>query len=127
PVDYVLFVERDFKFYTDQYEHLSRASLKPLKGYEIVYANAWLEVTLQYPLLLAPLKTSDDEPTRLRKIQVVASFVDILIARRLWNLRSIAYSTLQYSMFLIIRDIRGKSVDHLVSILLKRLDEDKEH
>ncbi len=126
PLDYVRFVERDFKFYTDQYELLSRASLKPLKGLEIVYANAWLEVTLQYPLLLAPLTTSDDEDTRLRKIRVVASFVDILIARRLWNYRSIAYSTLQYSMFLIVRDIRGKEVDQLASILRKRLDEDEE-
>jgi uncharacterized protein with ParB-like and HNH nuclease domain len=125
--DYVRFVERDFKFYTDQYEFLSHASLKPLKGFEIVYANSWLEFTLQYPLLLAPLKTSDDEPTRLRKIQVVASFVDILIARRLWNYRSIAYSTLQYSMFLVMRDLRGKSVDQLVTILRQRLDEDEDN
>jgi uncharacterized protein with ParB-like and HNH nuclease domain len=125
--DYVRFVERDFKFYTDQYENLSRASLKPTKGFEIVYANDWLEFTLQYPLLLAPLKPSDDEPTRLRKIQIVASFVDILIARRLWNYRSIAYSTLQYSMFLVMREIRGKSVDQLVTILRKRLDEEEEN
>ena len=38
---------------------------------------------------------------------------DILIARRLWNYRSIAYSTMQYAMFLVMRDIRGKSVDQL--------------
>ena len=124
--DYVRFVERDFKFYTDQYEQLSRASLKPLKGFEIVYANSWLDFTLQYPLLLAPLKTSDDEQTRLRKIQVVASFVDILIARRLWNYRSIAYSTMQYAMFLVMREIRGKSVEQLVTLLRKRLDEEEE-
>ncbi len=125
--DYVRFVERDFKFYTAQYEILSLASLKPVKGFEIVYANSWLEFTLQYPLLLAPLKTSDDEPTRRRKFQVVASFVDILIARRLWNYRSISYSTLQYTMFLTARDILGKSVDQLAISLRRRLDEDKEN
>jgi uncharacterized protein with ParB-like and HNH nuclease domain len=38
--DYVRFVERDLKFYTDQYEVLSRASLKQLKGLEIVYASS---------------------------------------------------------------------------------------
>jgi len=124
--DYVRFIERDFKFYTGQYEQLSRASLKPLEGFEVVYANSWLDFTLQYPLLLAPLKTSDDEQTRLRKIQVVASFVDILIARRLWNYHSIAYSTMQYAMFLVMREIRGKSIEQLVPLLRKRLDEEEE-
>ena len=124
--DYVSFVERDFKFYIDQYESLQLASLK-LKGYETVYANSWLDFTLQYPLLLAPLKTSDNEPTRLRKIHVVASFLDILLARRIWNFRSISYSTLQYAMFLVVREIRGKSVDQLATILRKRLKDDSEN
>ena len=126
PADYVRFVEQDFKFYSGQYEVLTRASLTPLKGLEAVYANSRLEFTLQYPLLLAPLKIFDDEPTRLRKMQVVASFVDILIARRLWNYRSIAYSTMQYAMFLIMREIRGKSVENLVPLLRRRLDEGDE-
>jgi uncharacterized protein with ParB-like and HNH nuclease domain len=125
--DYVRFVERDFKFYTSQYESFQLASLKLLKGFETVYANSWLEFTLQYPLLLAPLKTSDDESTRLRKVQVVASFVEILLARRLWNFHSIAYSTLQYAMFLVMREIRGKSLDQLVTILRKRLNDDPEN
>jgi hypothetical protein len=124
--DYVRFVEQDFKFYSGQYEVLSRASLNPLKGLETVYANSRLEFTLQYPLLLAPLKIFDDEPARLRKMQVVASFVDILIARRLWNYRSIAYSTMQYAMFLVMREIRGKSVEDLVPLLRQRLDEIEE-
>ena len=126
PADYVRFVEQDFKFYSGQYEVLSRASLNPLKGLEAVYANSRLEFTLQYPLLLAPLKIFDDEPTRLCKMQVVASFVDILIARRLWNYRSIAYSTMQYAMFLVMREIRGKSLEHLVPLLRQRLDEVEE-
>ena len=125
--DYVQFVERDFKYFTEQYELLSKASLKPKSGLEIVYANSWLEFTLQYPLLLAPLKTSDDEATRLRKMQVVASFVDIFIARRLWNYRSIAYSTVKTNMFKVMREIRGKSVAEFASIFRKRLDEDEEN
>lgn len=125
--DYVSFVERDFKFYTEQYETFQLASLKPLKGLETVYANSWLDFTLQYPLLLASLKTSDNEITRLQKINVVASFVDILLARRIWNFRSISYSTLQYAMFLVMREIRGKPVDQLATILRKRLHDDPEN
>ncbi len=124
--DFVRFVERDFQFYSDQYERLQRASLKSVEGLETVYANAWLEFTLQYPLLLAPLRTSDDDNTKLRKIQIVATFLEILLARRLWNFRSIAYSTVQYAMFLVMRDIRGKTVDQLGTILRKRLNDEEE-
>lgn len=63
----------------------------------------------------------------MRKIQIVASYVDILIACRLWNFRSIAYSALQYSMFLVMREIRGKPVDKLAAILCTRLEADEEH
>jgi hypothetical protein len=98
-----------------------------LRVSETVYANAWLDFTLQYPLLLAPLKTSDDASTRLRKVQVVASFVDILLARRVWNFRSIAYSTVQYAMFLVMREIRGKPLEQLVKLLCKRLNDDPEN
>ena len=101
--DYVRFVERDFRFYTDQYETFQLASIDCLKGLELVYAISWLGFTHQYPRLLAPLKPSDDDETRMRKIQLVATFVDILLARRLWNSRSIAYSTMQYAMFLVMR------------------------
>jgi len=125
--DFVRFVERDFQFYSDQYERLQRASLESQNNLETVYANAWLEFTLQYPLLLAPLRTSDDDSTKLRKIQIVAGFLDILLARRLWNFRSIAYSTVQYTMFLVMRDIRGKSVDQLGTILRKRLSDEEEN
>ena len=124
--DYIRFVERDFQFYTLEHGILSLDSSKSRMGRETVYANSRLKFTLQYPLLLAPLKLSDDEQTQTRKIQVVASFVDILIARRLWNYHSIAYNTLQYSMFLVMRDIRGKSIDQLVTILRQRLDKEEE-
>ncbi|HTQ32017.1 MAG TPA: DUF262 domain-containing protein [Opitutaceae bacterium] len=123
--DFVRFIERDFKFYTDQFELLSRASLKRQTGFETVYANSRMEFTHQYALILAPLRPSDTETIRMRKINVVAAFVDILIARRLWNFRSIAYSTLQYAMFLVMREIRGKPLDQLVAILRKRLSQEE--
>ncbi len=124
--DYVRFVERDFESYTKYYRDLRLASQKPLEGLENIYYNALLEFTLQYPLLLAPLTPDDHEETRRKKYRVVSTFTDILLARRIWNFRSIAYSTLQYSMFLVIREIRRKSVPQLVSILGKRLEAEKE-
>ena len=61
----------------------------------------------QYMLLLAPLRAGDSNTQIQQKLRLVGRFVDILITWRIWNFRSIAYSTMQYAMFLVMRDIRG--------------------
>lgn len=53
-----------------------------------------------------------DEVTR-QKIHLVSTFIDILLARRIWNYRSITYSPMQYAMFVYMRDIRGLDVSAL--------------
>src|SRR5262245_4271213 len=58
----------------------------------------------------------------LRKLRVVAAYLDILIHRRIWNWRAIDYSTMQYAMCLVIRDIRGKSDTELADMLRQRLE-----
>ena len=88
--------------------------------------NSKHHFTLQYPVLLAPLLQGDDEANGLRKVRVVAAYIDILIHRRIWNWRSIDYSTMQYAMFVIMRDIRGKNALELASLLTDRLNAEKE-
>jgi hypothetical protein len=56
----------------------------------------------------------------------VAAYVDILIAWRTWNTRAIDYSTMQYAMFLVMRDIRRKSASEVVDILSARLESETE-
>lgn len=111
------FIDRDFDFYSRQYLRLMDASRRPIAGLEHVLYNAQMGFTLQHLLLLAPLRTDDPEPVVLRKISLVARFIDILLAWRVWNFRSIAYSTMQYSMFVVMRDIRGLGVPELAERL----------
>jgi hypothetical protein len=120
--DFSRLIERDFVFYTRCYERLRRAAEALTPGLECVYFNAQHNFTLQYPVLMAPLRVADDETVALRKLRIVAAFLDILIHRRIWNWRAIDYSTMQYAMFLVMRDIRGKSADELASMLKVRLD-----
>ena len=47
-------IEHDFKFYSDWYYQLRKASNSPTHGLEPVYYNAQNSFTLQYPILLAP-------------------------------------------------------------------------
>ncbi len=83
-------------------------------GLEHVRYNADHGFTLQNMLLLAPLCPEDNDEVVRLKLNLVSRFIDILITWRLWNFRSIAYSTMQYSMFLVMRDIRGGS-SHVAS------------
>lgn len=115
--DFFRFIDRDFDFYSRQYLRLIDAAQKPLAGLEHVLYNSQQGFTLQYMLLLSPLRPDDSEPVVVRKIGLVARYLDILLTWRLWNFRSIAYSTMQYAMFVVMRDIRGLEPDLLAERL----------
>ncbi len=124
--EFARLIERDFAVYSRWYERLRRAAEVLTPGLECVHFNAQHNFTLQYPVLLAPIKVNDDEATALRKVRVVATWLDILIHRRIWNWRAIDYSTMQYAMFIAMRDIRGKSAPELADLLRSRLDAEGE-
>ncbi len=121
--DYARFVCQEMVFYTRQYERIRKASLKPEEGLEPVYHVACFNFSLQYPLLLAPLRVTDSPETVTRKVRLVAIFLDILLARRAVNSLSMTYAAMSYAAFLILRDIRGRGLAELMAILSTRLDE----
>jgi hypothetical protein len=123
---YAQFIERDFAFYARQYLRIRHAAETLTPGLECIRYNALANFTLQYPVLMAPLRVEDGEQEILRKLRVAARYLDILIARRMWNFRATDYSTLQYAMFLVMRDIRGRSAADAAAILIAKLDEEKE-
>lgn len=120
------FINRDFKFYSRQYLRIVEASKGLVAGLEHIFYNAQHGFTLQNMLLLAPLKPHDDLATVNRKFAIVARYVDILLTWRLWNFRSIGYSTMQYAMFLVMRDIRGLDTSTLAEKLRESLLKEKE-
>lgn len=124
--DFFRFVDRDFEFYSRQYLGLLDASSRRVDGLEHVLYNAKHGFTLQYMLLLAPLKPDDPEDVINKKLRLVAQYVDILVSWRLWNFRLIAYSNMQYAMFLVMRDIRGLAPDALAKKLHEGLLKESE-
>jgi hypothetical protein len=124
--DFFRFIDRDFEFYSRQYLRLMQASEAVTPGLEHVAYNSDHGFTLQFLLLLAPLKPNDPDDVALLKQRVVARFVDILVTWRLWNFRSIAYSTMQYAMFLVMRDIRGLAPEALARKLHATLKQEGE-
>ena len=124
--DFVSFIENDFKFYGQWYERVRKAAKTMTNGLEGIFYNAQNNFTLQHPALLASLTLTDNEEEINRKLRIVASYLDILVARRIWNWKAISYSTMQYSIFQLILKIRGKSADELVSILTQLLESQEE-
>lgn len=124
--DFYRFIDRDFDFYSHQYLRLINAAQKPVPDLEHVLYNAQHGFTLQYMLLLAPLLPGDSEAIANRKISLVARYLDILLTWRLWNFRTIAYSTMQYAMFVVMRDIRGLAPDILARKLYDFLKKEGE-
>ncbi len=117
------FIERDFEFYSDWYCRLQEAAQSLTSGLECVYYNEQHNFTLQYPVLLAPLRIGEPEGESIRKIQIVARYLDILIHRYIWNFRSIKQRSMVKPMFSLIRDIRGKNTDELAELLYAKLAE----
>jgi hypothetical protein len=121
--DFFRFTHQEMPFYTRQYQRLRDASEALQEGLEPVYHVACFNFTLQYPLLLAPLNLSDEPALIDRKLRTVATFLDILLARRAVNYLSMTFAALSYAMFLVMKDIRGKSHADLAPLLRQKLDE----
>lgn len=121
--DYFRFICQEFVFYTRQYERIRKASMKPEAGLAPVYNVACFNFTLQYSLLLAPLEVTDSPETVVRKVRTVAIFLDILLARRAVNYLSMTFGAMSYAVFLILGEVRGKSLVELVAILTARLEQ----
>ena len=126
------FITRDFRFYGEWYKFIRKVAvdfdLARKENVEAIHYNFHIWNALWYMLLLAPLNKSDsDEGDNIIrcKLQIVSSFLDILIARRLWNGnangRSVSTSTIRDMIIRLTQEIRGKSTSELITILTREL------
>lgn len=123
--DFNRWVRQDLRFFARVYLELLEAceSLKP--GLESVRFNADHGFTQQFQVLLAPLLPTDDEATVKAKLRLTADYLDCWLNRRLWNFKSIDYSTLQYATFLLTKELRNLSLERLREKLTARLTSDE--
>ena len=118
---FAYFVTEAFPFFTRFYAFARGTADICEPDFGSIFFNAQNSFTLQYPLMLAPLRLSDDKETVQRKMRLVATFIEIMLARRMWNFRAIDHSTMQYRAFLIMQGIRGMELEELRADLAKRL------
>jgi len=116
--DYVRFITDDFDRAAQRYIEILRATRSMVPGLEPIFYNADNGFTIQTMVLLAPLRTSDSQDVVRAKLRLVASYLDIFIARRIVNFRNFGYSTVQYTMFNLSKAIRDLDISALSARLL---------
>jgi uncharacterized protein with ParB-like and HNH nuclease domain len=119
--DFRDFVMIHFKSFSGHYTRIRQAARELTSGLEYIFYNAHNNFTLQYPLMLAPLRSGDDLETANRKIRLVAGYLDIFIIRRAVNFRTLDYSSIVYTMFNLMKEIRELNVPSLVEVLKARV------
>ncbi len=120
--DFFKFAHDVFPRYVHEYLAIRDAERVQKPGWESVYYNASNNFTLQYLPLLAPIMLSDKPETAEKKIRVVATYLDIWIARRAVNYITLAYSSIDYAIFTVAKRVRDKSLWDVVAELKSDLD-----
>ncbi|GAA2170540.1 MULTISPECIES: DUF262 domain-containing protein [Glycomyces] len=115
----------EFPFFARAYRRILEASRIYTPGLEAVYYNEHNEFTWQSTVLLASLSTEDDDETVRRKLAATATFLDIWLMRRVVNYIRVSYSNVSYAMWLLCREIRGRSLPDLIDLLRERLEQDE--
>ena len=120
---YVQFVSRDLDFYARRSIEIRKAARALTRGWESIRYNEDRGFTLQTQALLAALAPNDATEEIRRKVALVADFLDIWLARRVWNFRTIGYSSVKYTLFILTKELRGRDTASLSEFLREQLDE----
>lgn len=113
------FISTQFDFYSNLYLRIFQAAKKLQNDLEhVFYINSrGFPDSFYFPLIMSPIRVTDDEKTIKKKIELVAKFLETFIVYRSVNYRTLGASAIRYTMFSLIKEIRNKDVQELAEIL----------
>ncbi len=122
--EFNVFVNEKFKFYLDAYLRIVDAEENYTAGLESIYYIAkWgIASSLKHPLMLAPLLPSDSVEDANRKMNLVAKYIEIFCVRRSINFRTFGATSIRYTMYTLVKELRDKSLEELQVLLQDKLD-----
>ena len=93
-------IDNDFKFFLNAYKIILAAERSLSESLQHVYfINRWgIANSLSYPLILASLKSNDNAEVVVKKIDMVAKYIETFVIRRSINFRKFASSSIRYTM-----------------------------
>lgn len=119
------FIQKNFLFYLNSYTQILKAEkiLTPQLEH-VFYIHHWgIAPTLSFPLMLAPLNVGDSMDVVHAKINIVARYIETFVVRRSVNFRKFSASSIRYTMYSLVKEIRGKDFEELKQLLSKKLSE----
>jgi hypothetical protein len=116
------------KYYLRAYLDILDAQKVEKPGWEhVFYHSNWgIADSLSLPLMLAPLKSTDSPDETRQKINEVARFMETFAVRRAINFKKFGASSIRYTMYSLVKELRGQEPDSLKVILRSKLNEMQE-
>lgn len=124
-VDFHHLIADDLDFYADWYVQFRVAASSFTDDVDALFWNDDLGFTLQYPMLLAPLQRGDTSQVAYVKARLVATYIDIVLARRVWNFRRIGRSRMEDFAYRSILAIRDQEPEQLCDTLVQLLGDEE--
>lgn len=89
----------------------------------LYYISYWgIAESLEDPLLLSSINSNDSSDVIEKKIDYVSRYIETFTVRRSINYKKFGQTSIKYTMFNLIKNIRDKDVSELSKILTKEVD-----
>ena len=117
------FIKIQFNFFSNLYLQITKAAVNLDCNLAHVFyiKTRGFPASFYFPLIMSPIKVDDDEKTVQKKIALVSRFLETFIVYRSVNYRTLGYSSIRYTMFSLIKDIRNKDVPELAEVLKSKI------
>jgi uncharacterized protein with ParB-like and HNH nuclease domain len=119
--DFEDFILKQFDKFSQIFLDIKNYSAKITQGFEHVYFNANRNFTLQNQLILASIDPTETKEESDKKIKLVSCFLDLYFTRRIINFKTVDYSAILYSVFMLSKKIRRKPLPELLEVFKQEI------
>ena len=120
------FIEEYFVFFSKWYLYISGTANTPVDESDVIYLMSSSNLLMpNYLLFFTPLCCGERNEESLRKIRIVAKYIDILVARGSWDQGAAMYGYGLGTSPQLIIDARRKPAPELADLLIQRLQTEK--
>ncbi len=125
PSDFRTFVHDTLTFYAHAYAQILAAQQRETPGWEhVFYQHHWrIAESLSMPLMLAALRVGDSVDVVRQKITLVARFLESFTVRRAISFRKSAVSSIRFTMYTLVKALRGADIARMQQLLQQTIAE----